>query len=390
MLTVVDFFIKTRIQESMHFMSFEINYYALLLVLLILGLLFPLWRWRSRFRSPSLLYPHLSDLIPADSFSLRRNLAFLPRWLKYASCGFFLLAFIDPRIYLPKTSADSVPKEGIAIYLVADRSGSMAQKVRFLTEKGTWENIPKIDLLKQITRAFIEGNSLLGLPGRPNDLIGLTAFARTAQVEAPLTLDHRAVVDQLTKLQVVQNKEDDGTAIGYALYKTTNIIDATRHYAHDLVGRDLPSYEMKSAIIILITDGFHAPSPFDQGHQFRNIDLDTAANYAKEKDVKIYLISIEPALASAQFTPHRNLMQRVAERTGGKYYHISDQMSLSQIYADIDKLEKGLVLPSTSLSKDDQPNLYKVMPLYPYFIAAGMLALGLAIVLYTILLRRVP
>lgn len=371
-------------------MFFELDFTAFLLVVLFILALIPLWRWRRAFFDPVLFYPHLQDLQPPQYTSWRAKLAFLPRLLKFASLGLFLLAFIDPHLQIEKFTADTVPKEGIAVYIVADRSGSMAQKVRVLSPTERWITIPKIDLLKQITEEFIRGNSRLGLAGRANDLIGLAAFARTTQVLVPLTLDHKDVLSQLDKLHVVTNQDEDGTAIGYALYKTVNLIDATRHYAQDLVGTDLPAYDIKNAVIILVTDGFHAPNPLDQGHHFRSIDLISAANYAKEKNVRIYLVTMEPALASEEFGPHRRLMQKVAELTGGKYYLISDGMGLGKIYADIDSLEKSTLPPLSGLSRDEQPHRYLRVSFYPYLIALGAICLGTALLLYTTWLRRVP
>lgn len=371
-------------------MYFELDFTAFLLALLLITALIPLWRWRQGFSNAVLFYPYLPDLQPPKYTSWRTKLAFLPRWLKYASLGLFLLAFIDPHLQIEKLTGDTTSKEGIAIYLVADRSGSMKEKVRVLSASDRWVTIPKIDLLKQITEEFIRGNSRLGLTGRANDLIGLAAFARTSQVLVPLTLDHQDVLNQLEKLHVVTNKEEDGTAIGYAIYKTVNLIDATRHYSQDLVGTDLPAYDIKNSVIILVTDGFQAPSPLDQGNRFRTIDMISAANYAKEKNVRVYLVNIEPALATEEFAPFRHLMQKVAEITGGKYYLISDQMGLGRIYADIDRLEKSALPPLSNLSKDEQPHRFQRVSFYPYLIAAGMICLATALLLYTTWLRRVP
>ena len=85
-----------------------------------------------------------------------------------------------------------------------------------------------------MTHDFIVGNPETGLKGRPNDLIGLVTFARGAQVLSPLTLDDEAVIDQLKKLQVVTDEKQDATAIGYAVYKTVDLIAAAKHYAQEL------------------------------------------------------------------------------------------------------------------------------------------------------------
>lgn len=339
--------------------------------------------------SPHLLFSDLQDLRLAPS-SWKTTVSRFLRPMQFIALGLLFVAFIDPHFYFPKPgAADNIPKEGIAIYLVADQSGSMSEKITIASPDGVPITIPKIELLKQITIEFIVGDPKLELSGRPNDLIGLVAFARTAHVLSPLTLDHNVIVKELSKLKVVQNKEDDGTALGYALYKTANLIAVTRHYAKDFGGSDQPAYDIKSAIIILVTDGFDDPSILDRGNPLRNMDPEAAAKFAKENDVRIYIISIDPVLGSAQFAPQRHQMERVAKETGGKYYLISQAYGLGQIYKDIDTLEKSR-LPVEQEDKEKLPHIYKRFSLYPYFIGLGMAVLFLSVILKTTLLRRVP
>lgn len=370
-------------------MEFAIDKLALLIAAASSLLFFILWRWKQQFLAPQLFF---SDLATLRSFgsNWRTHLVTVPRWLVWAALGLFVLAFIDPHLLIPKTTPpEQKPTEGIAIYIVADQSGSMTEKVHVTGPQGTVEDIRKIDLLKQITTEFIEGSQKLGLPGRPNDLIGLIAFARTAHILSPLTLDHKAIVQQLNNINVVTSKDQDGTAIGYALYKTVNLIAATRHYANDLAGGDRPAYDIKSAIIILVTDGFDNPSILDKDNPLRNISPITAAQYAKEKGVKIYLVNIDPILGSQQYAPQRHQMQKTAEITGGKYFLINDVTSLAQIYAAIDQLQKS-ALPTEAVDKEKQPQNYQRISFYPYLIALGLILLLVGTILRTTILRQTP
>ena len=114
---------------------------------------------------------------------------------------FFLLAFIDPHILIPKPLNKNPPKEpteGIAIYLILDQSGSMEEKVEAQLPNGSTRLIPKIDMLKEVTKTFVEA--------RPNDMIGFVGFARGAQVLVPLTLDHQAISNQLSKFDIQRAK----------------------------------------------------------------------------------------------------------------------------------------------------------------------------------------
>ncbi|MBA3958109.1 MAG: VWA domain-containing protein [Parachlamydiaceae bacterium] len=364
---------------------FEIDWIALLLALAFCFCLYFLWHWQQRFAKPALFFSDVSAI--KNQNSVRVKLGNLPNKLLWLSLILFTIAFIDPHFLKSRAGTwGDHPTEGIAIYLVVDQSGSMAEKVPVYS-KGRFETLTKMDLVKEMTTQFVKGSEELS--GRPNDLIGLVSFARSAQVLVPLSLDHQAIMRALSQLEVVKNKEQDGTAMGYALLKAVNLIAATRHYAQDLVGIDQPSYAIQSNIVILVTDGFPAPSILDQNNPLRNVDLLTVADYAKKNDVKVYLVTVDPKLNTEEFVPHRNLMKRVAEITGGQYYLINDKTSLNTIYTDIDQLEKS-TLPVSFSSKDLQPHRYQRISLYPYFIAAGLLVLLASALLNATLLRRIP
>lgn len=341
-------------------MYFEIDIWALALVAGLLFLIFLAAKWNASFASPSILF---SNLQPLENNKTSASLFFAkwPLLLKYLALGLFLAAFLDPRIQTSKEE-NNLSSQGIAIYILADRSGSMTEN-------------NKLETLKQITQKFLDS--------RPKDLIGLTEFARVPHVLIPLTLDHKAISNALSKIQTVKSKEEDGTAIGYAIYKTVNYIDLTRHYSK--------SYEIKNSIIILITDGFQESNPLDQGRRLRNTGIMEAANYAKEKNIKLYFINVEPAFAAVDFEPHRNLFNQAAELTGGKFYMTASGKKLEEIYASIDQLEKSEISSDyANLSKDQQPNRYQRLSLYPYLIALAMLSLFTAILLETLFLRTVP
>ncbi len=371
----------------------EINFITLILALLAI---FGMYQWMQKRKNKSTLTPALffSDLslLHSTQNTWKLKLHQLPFWLYVGTLILFLAAFTDPHFYIPKpVDITNEPREGIAIYLVLDQSGSMNSKITALTGEKQLITVPKMDWMKQVTEQFIKGNPKIGLEGRKNDLIGLVSFARVAKVLVPLTLDHSAILKNLKQIHVVKDENQDGTAIGYALYKTATIITATRHYSEDLSKSNLPSYDIKSAVIILVTDGFHSPHPDDANNPLRSMDLIQAAKFVNEKNVHVYIVNIEPALASAEFAPERHQMQEVAELTGGKYFLISDTTGLSEVYAEIDKLEKSL-LPQINqpLSKDEQPQKYRRISLYPYIIALGMALLCCAVLTESLWIRRIP
>jgi Ca-activated chloride channel family protein len=324
--------------------------------------------------------------------SWRQRLNKLPHYFLIGSLLLFSLAFIDPHILVEKEEkhiplkSKKMPTEGLAIYFVLDQSGSMNEKIQ---GKGH----TKIHLLKQFTQAFIKGDPSLALKGRVSDMVGLVAFARGVQILSPLTLDHEQVLRQLGKLDVVRKEEQDGTSIGYAVFKTANLIAATRHFAEDLVGNIAkPSYIIKSGLMILVTDGFQSPSPLDQGNHLRNIDLMEAAKYAKQQNVKLYIVNVEPRLANEQeFASYRKIMQQTAEITGGKFYMTDDSLSLDKIYADIDRIEKSTFFSdSDKIPLSQLLHFYNRISFYPYLVGAGMVLLFASALLSGTILRIVP
>lgn len=366
---------------TIDFTAFEILLLGLALISLMKIFLFP------QQVLPSLAFSKVSDLkFP----SWRARFATLPDKLHLAALICLMLAFIDPHFLFLKTSLphkhsqpiQELPTEGIAIYLVLDQSGSMAESVAATGLNGRKESIPKIDLLKRVTQQFILAH--------PSDLIGLVSFARVPRVLVPLTLDRETLLKQLNDIRVAKNPEEDGTAIGYAIYKTSNLLSATRHFADDLKQEGRPPYKIKSAVIIVVTDGFQDPSRLDQGNRLRTLELDDAAAYAKSQNIRLYIVNIDPVLSTAQYAPQRRQLQSITALTGGQFYLVDDSQELQDIYKAIDKLEKGTISQPARLQAPDIKSDYTRFSLYPFLIFAGIGLLFLSLLLKSTLFRVIP
>jgi len=196
--------------------------------------------------------------------------SFLPQAFFIASLGLGALAALDPRweTLLSSETYTPPPTKGIALCLILDRSGSMTAKGR--------GGKSRIDQLKIQSQAFVKK--------RPQDLLGLIAFARSAEVLTPLTLDHQDLLHALQNLQVVPQKEQDGTAIGYAIYKGAEMMGAIQAFT---------GYTLKGMAMIVVTDGLQDPNPLDAGKRLRNMDIEEASDKAAEKGfISIFSISI--------------------------------------------------------------------------------------------------
>lgn len=378
--------------------EFVLHKLALAATCVFLIAVYLLWRRSRTFAQPHLFFSNLSSLIPPRP-SLRAKLSPIDNYLKWLGLFAFLIAFVDPHFYINRHPDDpnvppklyESPTEGIVIYLLLDQSGSMAEEVPIYSSNRPRKRQTKIDLLKQVTRQFIVGDSELGLAGRPNDLIGLISFARGAFVMSPLTLDHEAILDQLSHFKAIGERDQDGTAIGYVIYKAASLIAATRHYSQELIDKGKPAYSIKNSIIILITDGLQDPNPLDQGKRLRNIDIPDAAAYAKQQGIRLYIVNVEPKITTEEFAPNRRQMQRAAELTGGKLLLVNNTTNLEDIYQEIDRLEKSaLPVPFQQEDKENRPDIYRRISLYPYFITLGLFLLLSGLILESTYFRRIP
>ncbi|KAF3361947.1 putative batA protein [Chlamydiales bacterium STE3] len=296
--------------------------------------------------------------------------------LKFLLLGSMLClcaGFMDPHLR-SYTNVESrkrffSPKEGVGIYLVLDQSGSMREKGSLLIQKSQKQELTKMDLLKVQAGQFVQN--------RPNDLIGLVGFARFPTILSPLTLNHQNILNQLDSLQVVKELEKDGTAIGYALYKTAHLIASTQEYY-------LKEGEKLETAIILVSDGLQDPNPLDRGHAFRAMELEEAAAFAKKNNIKIYMINLEPRLKEKRFEPNLKQLQRIAQMTGGQFFLADGSNGIHSIFQQIDALEKH------KITTPDEQQYYEKKMLYAYLVVLTLVLAGSYMVLKLTFFKQVP
>lgn len=202
---------------------------------------------------------------------------------------------------------------------------------------------------------------------RPQDRIALVVFKATAHTLIPLTHDHnvlRAVLEDTGDDSVAE----DGTAIGMAM-----VVGLNR----------LKKSDASSKVIILVTDGENNSGSVSPG---------TAAEMAKELGIKVYTIGVGtdkmilPIEGTNDYEIYENgideeLMQYIAETTGGKYFRASNPRALSDIFSDIEKLEK---------TEFDQGVTYEYTELGFTYIKIALILLALGIFMDRFLFIRIP
>ena len=285
--------------------------YPIMLWLLLLIPAIAYWYWKKRDKiSPNFTYSSLQIFGRAPR-TLKEKLAHLPVWLRLAALALLIVAAARPQSF---SSGENMYTEGIDIAMVLDISGSMMSE-DFKPNR--------LEAAKKVIDDFIAG--------RTNDRIGLVVFSRDAFTQCPLTIDYN-VLRSLLK-EVKTGMIEDGTAIGNAIADGVN---------------RLKDSKSKSKVMILLTDGVNNAG---------EIDPLTAAQIAQKFGVRIYTVGVgtigqapypfqTPFGIRYQMIPveiDENLLQQIANITGGKYFRATDNQKLREIYNQIDKLEKTRV-----------------------------------------------
>jgi Ca-activated chloride channel family protein len=332
-------------------MAFAHPYFLLLLLLL------PLLAWLKgkHGRSPAFLYSSLRLVEGLTRARRSRTGGFLLtlRWLILA---LFIVALAQPRLTKSETT---VKASGVDIAVAFDLSGSMLSE-DFVVKGG---RVNRFNLARSVLKGFIDK--------RPSDRIGLVVFASQAFIATPLTLDHDFLQENLDRLEIGSINQNQ-TAIGDALGTAVNRL------------RDLKS---KSKIVILMTDGQN-----NAGKLNPLLAADAAATLgAKVYTVGIGVRGMAPMPGVDMFgrkvyqmmpvDVDEDTLQKIADKTGGKYYRADNAERFQQIYAEIDKLEKTeAVINKYTEFKE----------LFPWLVAGGLALLLIEIVLGQTVFRRLP
>lgn len=295
-------------------LSFAQPYFLLLLLLL------PLVAWH-RYRQQGTHEPTLTlsntvfMQLPGYKTTWRARLRPYMYILKLAAAALLIIALARPQ---NRYAEEKINADGIDIIISMDVSGSMLAR-DFEPDR--------LGAAKEVAREFVKN--------RPYDRIGLVVFAGESFTQCPATTDHKVVETLLDGIR--SGMLADGTAIGMGLATAVTRL------------QDSPA---KSKVVILLTDGVNNAGFFDPL---------TAAETARQYGIKTYTIGI----GTEGYAPYpvqgvfgmsyqqmevkidEELLQKIADATGGKYYRATNNESLRQIYAEIDRLEKSKIEVTT-------------------------------------------
>lgn len=272
----------------------------------------------------------------------------LPFLLRTIALVMIIIAIARPR---SSTKMDKIDTEGIDIVFAMDVSTSMLAR-DFTPDR--------ISAAKDIAIEFISQ--------RPSDRMGIVVFAGESYTQCPLTTDRATLINLMKEIET--GLIEDGTAIGNGL--------ATA------VAR-MQNSDAKSRVVILLTDGVNNSG---------EITPQTAADIAKTYGIRVYTIGVGAngtapypvmtpwgvQMQNVEVEIDENLLKNIAETTGGRYFRATDNTKLSEIYSEINKMEKA----RTTI---DSFPIYKEL-----FTGFALIALACLLleVLISFILRRLP
>lgn len=283
-------------------------FWAFLIIPVLIGIYF--YRWFTK-KNPFVSYSDSSGFTDLP-FTWKSFAIYAVPILQFVALSLLILALARPQLQNTVVEKNA---EGIDIMMVLDLSTSM--KAEDLKPN-------RFDAAKRVAVQFVDK--------RTSDRIGLVAFAAQSFTVCPPSLDYELLKKLLfdVKMGVVE----DGTAIGMGLATAVNRLKDSRAV---------------SRVIILLTDGQNNAG---------EIDPVTAADLAKSYGIRVYTIGagtrgtapypLDDPIFGRRYQNVRvdideEMLTKIAELTGGKYYRAVNTESLAKVYDEIDRLEKTTV-----------------------------------------------
>ena len=208
--------------------------------------------------------------------------------------------------------------------------------------------------------------------GRPNDNMGMVIFGKESFTLCPMTSDH-AVLSNMIKSVDFDLIDGSQTAIGDGLVTAVNRIR---------------NGQAKSKVIILLTDG---------SNNSGDVAPRDAASVAKAMNVRVYTIGVgskgeieqvvgydpfgRPVTQKVKADIDEDVLQAMAQMTGGRYFRATNKSKLADIFDEIDQMEKTKMNIREFSRKEEE---------YLPFVLAALAFLLLHIIIKNTILRNIP
>ena len=323
--------------------------FLFLLLLLIPAIAYYVWRQKSAQASLQISTTQQFSRLPKSWKEYLRHLNFL---FLLISVAFIILILARPQ------SSDNWSKsntEGIDIVISLDVSHSMDIS-DFKPNR--------LEASKDVAMQFVAG--------RPNDNMGMVIFGKESFTLCPMTSDH-AVLTNMIKSVDFNLIDGSQTAIGDGLVTAVNRIR---------------NGIAKSKVIILLTDG---------SNNAGDVAPRDAATVAKAMDIRLYTIGVgsngeveqvvgydpfgTPITQKVKADIDEDVLQAMAQMTGGRYFRATNKSKLADIFDEIDQMEKTKMNIREFSRKEEE-----FLP----FALAAIAFLLLHIIIKNSILRNIP
>lgn len=287
----------------------------------------------------------------------------LPRswkeYMRHVNFALLLASFALVIIVLARPqSSDSWSRtdtEGIDIVLSLDVSYSM-QTPDFKPNR--------LEASKDVAAQFVAG--------RPNDNIGMVIFGKESYTLCPMTSDHAVLANMINSIEF-DLLDGSSTAIGDGLVTAVNRIR---------------NGVAKSKVIILLTDG---------SNNAGDVAPRDAASVAKAMGVRLYTIGVgskgevdmqvgvdpfgRPITQKVKADIDEEVLQAMAQLTGGRYFRATNKSKLADIFDEIDQMEKTKMNIREFSRKEEE-----FLP----FVLAALALLLMHVLIKNTILRNIP
>lgn len=167
------------------------------------------------------------------------------------------------------------------------------------------QKVNRLEAVKNVLNTFVKN--------REHDRLGLILFGDAPYLQAPFTSD-------ITAWQSLLNESDIGmagqsTAFGDAIGLSISVFEQS---------------DTKNRVLIVLTDGN------DTGSKVPPVE---AAKVAAAHDIKIYSIAIGDPSTVGEEKVDLEVLNKIAEVTGGRSFQALNSKELQDVYSEIDTLE---------------------------------------------------
>lgn len=228
-----------------------------------------------------------------------------------------VVAAARPQLPEPAVPAPEAAREMI---LAVDLSGSMAEADMRLGGRP----VDRLTAVKAVLSDFLER--------RRGDRVGLVVFGSQAYTLTPLTSDLATVREQLADMDIAMAGRETaiGDALALSVRRLREASDGPAQKAAAEGGR----------VVVLLTDGVNNAGV---------VEPERASALAAAAGVKVHTIGFGReggaaglfgmVLPRAQAEIDEAALRAISDATGGRFFRAQDTGTLSEIYAELDRIE---------------------------------------------------